>query len=486
MPLEKVMGLVRFLVLLALACCALVPNRCVAAYAFLKVADKSSAAPSGNFSDFGVYPAIHGGNVAFSGRYAGVSGIFRGEGGAVTTIARYDDPIGTRTIRTFSEPAISGDLVTFRGDLRSAGGTFTSGILKGSGGALASVAQSADVGPEGSFGAFFDPSFYGDTIAFKARFLGSGPAGVGIFTETLGHFATIARDGDAAPSGTFTDFENPMIGSGGRVAFTGRYGADAGVFAAGDEELVTIAKGGDPAPVGTFFPLAFLTASPTISGESVAMKAFYPGNHEGLFLGSGAELSTIVKTGDPAPSGTFQTFSPPTIAGDTVAFGASYLGGSGLFTARGGVLQSVLKLGDSLFGGTVTVINFGRFGIDPDGSGNLTFQYSLSNGQRGIAKAVNLSADFNFDTRVDGEDLGNWRNGFATGGVATQLQGDADGDHDVDGDDLLAWQRQLGSSATPPIPGFAVPEPSSARILFGLIGGVLAWQCRSRSRRRLA
>jgi hypothetical protein len=76
---------------------------------------------------------------------------------------------------------------------------------------------------------------------------------------------------------------------------------------------------------------------------------------------------------------------------------------------------------------------------------------------------LNLTADFDEDGDVDGDDLTRWRNNFGTG--TTPMQGDADGDNDSDGNDFLAWQQQLGS--VPAVPAAApsagaVPEPAAS------------------------
>ncbi|MBN1853321.1 MAG: hypothetical protein JW829_11375 [Pirellulales bacterium] len=59
-----------------------------------------------------------------------------------------------------------------------------------------------------------------------------------------------------------------------------------------------------------------------------------------------------------------------------------------------------------------------------------------------------LSADFNGDGQVDGEDLDLWEVGFATATGAGRSDGDADGDGDVDGNDFLAWQLNFGSTSS--------------------------------------
>ena len=112
-------------------------------------------------------------------------------------------------------------------------------------------------------------------------------------------------------------------------------------------------------------------------------------------LAAVSALTKIAKSGDVAPIGTFDQggfldFGFPAISGDTVAFSGNYGNGSGegIFTGNGGPLTTVIKTGDSLFDSTVASLSFTRFGLDPDGSGNLAFSYSLADGRSGIAMAT--------------------------------------------------------------------------------------------------
>ena len=108
----------------------------------------------------------------------------------------------------------------------------------------------------------------------------------------------------------------------------------------------------------------------------------------GVFAGNGGALSTIVKTGDTTPGGNaFSSFSVPTISGDLVAFRGNYAGGSGLYAKNGDVLSKVVEVGDPLFGSTVTSFTFSDLGLDPGGSGNLAFAYSLADGRSGVTMA---------------------------------------------------------------------------------------------------
>ncbi|WP_428306920.1 beta strand repeat-containing protein [Lacipirellula sp.] len=97
-----------------------------------------------------------------------------------------------------------------------------------------------------------------------------------------------------------------------------------------------------------------------------------------------------------------------------------------------------------------------------------------------VVSAPILSADFDHDGDVDGDDLTAWKTAFGR-----NAGGDADGDLDTDGADFLHWQRHFGSSSgvvnlTPPIS--AVPEPSALVLAFAATAGVGQFHRRRSSR----
>ncbi|MGI9428212.1 MAG: hypothetical protein ACR2NM_06110, partial [Bythopirellula sp.] len=71
----------------------------------------------------------------------------------------------------------------------------------------------------------------------------------------------------------------------------------------------------------------------------------------------------------------------------------------------------------------------------------------------GVVSIVTLTADFDNDGDVDGDDLTQWKGDF--GGPGS----DANGDGDSDGGDFLAWQGEFGLGV-PLAPAQSVPEPS--------------------------
>lgn len=85
------------------------------------------------------------------------------------------------------------------------------------------------------------------------------------------------------------------------------------------------------------------------------------------------------------------------------------------------------------------------------------------------------AADFNEDGFVDGDDLAAWQTNFGLPSGAAKDDGDADLDGDVDGADFLAWQQQWTGAGAGVAASAAVPEPTSAMLLFTALLG-LVWR----------
>jgi len=91
-----------------------------------------------------------------------------------------------------------------------------------------------------------------------------------------------------------------------------------------------------------------------------------------------------------------------------------------------------------------------------------------------------LTADFNADDMVDGEDLALWLENY---GSVSALAGDADFDGDIDGADFLTWQRNIGRELTGQAIAESIPEPAT---LFMLVGCGLQYGLFIRPRRQRA
>jgi hypothetical protein len=365
-------------------------------YMIVKIADTMTSAPTGSFSNF-QNPAISGSTVAFYGAFNGSQGIFTGSGGALTTVAKVGDVFPSGTVVTFKDnavvsiaPSISGNTVAFWCGVRDNSNNFISSIHTSSGGVVSSAAQAGGPAPTGTYNGVTGlelPAIDGDTVAFWASY---NNVNSGVVANIGGTPVSIVRYGDPAPVGTF----NPggfaglnLSVSGNTVAFWSFFNEnnDEGIFKGNGGAITTIAKTGDLAPLGTF--TGFYTCD--ISDESVAFLGFYS-SRTGVFIGSGGPLTEIIASGDAAPIGTFNSFTSCSYDGDTVAFLSSYNAGNGygIFTMTDNVLQTIVKKGDPLFGSTVADLWFSTAGLDPDGSGNIAFVYDLSDGRRGIAMAI--------------------------------------------------------------------------------------------------
>ncbi len=89
-----------------------------------------------------------------------------------------------------------------------------------------------------------------------------------------------------------------------------------------------------------------------------------------------------------------------------------------------------------------------------------------------------LSADFDKDGDVDGEDFLIWQTGFPTlDGTATSNTGDANGDGNVNGDDFLLWQNEFGSGLAGGGQG-AIPEPATVSLAMLAVAVPTLWRRR--------
>jgi hypothetical protein len=361
-------------------------------YRFTNIADTTTAVLDGLVIEF-FTPVTSAGHVAFRSLYMNSEGeakhgIFMGNGGPLATIVKTGDlaPSGVFGFQ-FSDPVISGSNVSFQATYTGGGGVFMA-----SGGALTTIAKPGDpVPPETVNAVFGRPSISNETVAFHAR-LGAGYESTkqGILISSGGQLVARLTTDDPAPSGTsnFLGFGDPAI-SDSVVAFGAGYRdggvTRSGIFTEDGDELTTIVRTGDTAPLGSFDRLG----NPTLSDGTAAFAAIFGSfSMSGIFIGDGGPLTTIVKSGDAAPSGTFLQFGYPSIVGGEVAFLATFDGKSGIFTGSGGPLSKVILSGDSLFGSTVGWLDFGRFGFDSDGSGRLAFAYGLADGRLGVALAT--------------------------------------------------------------------------------------------------
>lgn len=425
------------------------------AYVFTKIADTTTGAPSGLFTTFRSDPAISGGTVAFEGNFGGGGasrGIFTGNGGSITTIAKTGDvaPLGTFTDFGLRGATISGGMTVFYGRYTQ-GPSYYEGIFSGNGGPKTTIAKTGDAAPYGKFTIFSPASAVsGSTTAFVASYYKEGDtsSSTGVFNSTGGITTAMATANGEAPVRAFTSFGFPSISNGTTAfhgEFTGTGGFGRGIFIDSGGPTITSVKTGGPAPAGTFGGFS----DPAISGTTTAFYANYNNCCQGVFTENGGVIVTIAKKGDAAASSTFSSFSTkPAISGGIVAFvGVNNSGSAGIYTGSGGPLASVIKGGDPLFGSTVLSLSLGTFGIDADGSGKIAFYYELSNGRRGIALASPspvLPGDYDGNGTVNIQDYNVWKASF---GSTANLSADGNGNQVIDAADYTVWRDHLGTSA---------------------------------------
>jgi hypothetical protein len=250
--------------------------------------------------------------------------------------------------------SISGNTVAFQGTYNGGEGVFV-----GDGMTLTTIAKTGDAAPSGMFRHFTDPAIDGDAVAFSASYGEDS----GVFRKSGGSLITIAKTGDTVPSTGLTfdsfydiNFSPPAI-SGSEVAFIGYYGSlplyDNGVFRGNGGALTTIAKSGDLAPGGTFGNDPFRGGF-SISDNSVAFFGGYTDGTGAIFTGSGGPITRIASQGQITPAGMIGGFgAPPSISGETVALQASiaildpqFPFFNAILTGNGGPLTSVVKSGD--------------------------------------------------------------------------------------------------------------------------------------------
>ena len=342
---------------------AAIPAKAEAQYTFTLIADST-----GPFRDFGSEPSpslSEAGTVAFVANLDdGSFGVFRGNGGLVTTIATNPLPLGG-----FWYPSINqaGTVAFFEVQ----GNDVVERIVAGNGGPLTTIADIA--GPFKRFAGGYSVSINSaGTVAFWAA-QDSGPAG--IFAGNGGATTPIFLN---SPS-LFANSSFSMNDA-GTLAF--RRSNGTGIVTANGGLITTIAD--SSGPLNYFGSAPSLNEAGTVA--FVAGVAGIDGGGYGIYKGNGGQLTTIADLSGPFSSFNFNSNQPSINDSGMVAFGAGLdAGGGGVFIGDGTVTSKVIAVGDLLFGSTVT-----GAGVSPSSlndSGQVAFAYTLANGTTGIAIA---------------------------------------------------------------------------------------------------
>ena len=356
----------RIRVIAIVALCIMLPAGAAGAqtYTFTRIVDSENT-PFDPF-EFGA-PAINdSAQVAFKAvdEKTFVSGIFRGSGGPLTTIADSAGPLNF--IGRLPSINNAGD-VAFAATV--SGGNEE--VYRGSGGPLAVIATTTG---SPKFFAFNTSLNNVGSVAFQAELDNFDE---GLFHGNGGPVTTVFTT-NASP---FNDsFGSPSINDAGRIAFeAGRDVGDRGIFR---YEPTT----------NTFTTIVTNTGSfdtvddrPSMNaGGRVAFQSLTDvGTGEGIFVGDGGPVTTIADS-----SGAFQFFARPSLNDlGRVAFSATLDDGrEGLFDGPDPVANRVLVAGQAFDGGVIEGIVMDREGLN--NRGEIAFVVGFEGGRAAIYVAT--------------------------------------------------------------------------------------------------
>jgi hypothetical protein len=337
-------------------------------YDYTRISDSSTP----NFRFFDGQPAINAsGTVSFQVDFAtSGGGIFRGNGGALTTIATTSE--GFTSFGTFASPTINdAGAVAFLGQSSST----RSGIYVRGTASPFTPANPDDTHYNGGFND--GPAINNvNQVAFRANIGSSFGGGQGVFRYDNASTTTqITRSGLESNFSTFLG--DPAINSSGTVLFK-----------------ATLVSGGNGLFLGSGGAITTIASFPSVSaGEIGGWSAI---NDSGvvayLVIQSGSTTVYRYADGTSTPvvasGGVFTNVSNPSInsSGKIAFVGNLAAGGQGIFTGPDAVLDKVIQTGDPLFGSTVTGLAIGPRAFNA--AGQLAFYATLADGREGVFVAT--------------------------------------------------------------------------------------------------
>jgi len=308
------------------------------------------------------------GQVAFvAATSAGVTGVFVGSGGAVTTAA------DTSSVFTFfGFPGINGlGQATFFANK----GAELAGYYAGLDGATTIVENRGAVGGFGG-DIFSSPSGKFSTAEIVLRLPRQAQAIV------VGDGGRVIRIADTSGLFQLLDFD-PRVNASGLVAFHAtRRDLSEGIFVGKGGALSTIAD--------TSGPFVSFNDSPAINDPGdVLFEAVASASNgsliTGLFLGSRGEIRSVLDS-----RGAFADFgrAPGLNAKGEIAFqGTTNAGLIGIFTGGDPAADRVIAVGDSLDGSVVSGFDPLSFASSLNNAGQIAFLVSLADGRTGVYRA---------------------------------------------------------------------------------------------------
>jgi hypothetical protein len=332
-------------------------------YTYTLIAEGTPGAGTSLLTSGGLSAAINDdGTVAFVGtRRAGGTAIYTGSGGLLSTVVA-----SGATYSGFSQIPVINDSgrVAFEATLTAGGaGVFTALA----GGAVTTIAQGA--GGLAGFGSNASMNNAGTVVFATAN---------GIVTGNGGALTTVL-----APSASVMNLANgvPDINDLGAIAFSARINGRTGIFRIETGVVTTISDEAGP------FSSAY-SSNPSINDSGTVAfggipDAGFPTGRE-TASGSGGAVATIASSSGQLTS----NMSNPAINdnGEVAFFAGIDGGGAGIFTGNDIIDDAVVKVGQSLFGSTVTQLMFqGGDGIND--FGDIAFVARLADGRFTVVRA---------------------------------------------------------------------------------------------------
>ena len=353
------------------------------------------------------------------------SGIYRGAAtsGSLVQVAREGqqapDGNGDLADLSFVGPELNdAGQVAFRTELTgtTGGADDDTAIFRGDGGALSTIVRKGQLAPDGiaNFASLAPSPALNSAgqVAFQATLTSVG--GEGVFLAAGGPITTIVRNGQPAPDGNGTIFSAgiPALNDAGQVAFvgdlTGGTADNEGLFRGEGAALTTIARKGQPAPDGngvldTVNDFTINNTGHVIFTTRLTGTAGGTSDNSVVLFGDGGLLTVVAHEGQTVPggNGNFRTFNPASINDSFQAvFRALIRDTTGVDTDDSGLyfsdpvlgLREIAREGSPFLGSAFTTISFNssfsgrsdeRNGLNE--LGQVTFAFTLADGRNGVA-----------------------------------------------------------------------------------------------------
>ena len=260
----------------------------------------------------------YGGVVWLTGTSGGSSndrGVILGSGGALTQVAREGqaapDAIGNFTNFSNAVTLETGE-VGFSASLTGSG----TGLFRGNGGGLTQIARNGQATSDGTIFNLSNEVYNSSgQAAFESYLTGTSGGALndrGLFRAHSGAITRIVQEGQAAPdsNGTIGAFQQVRLNDSGQVSFVATLNGTSGgsldngaIYRGSGGALTQLVHKGVASPdnIGTFFtfPKVSLNNSGQVAFESGLYGAgVTPANSYGIYTGDGVDLIQVVRMGE--------------------------------------------------------------------------------------------------------------------------------------------------------------------------------------------